>query len=65
MVRAALLVSNHHENKWCCEAETSSEVHRCIINSALENISPHFSWNGKKPIIHELRTFGCDIYSIT
>ena len=24
-------------------------------------ISPHFSWYGKKPKIHELRAFGWDI----
>ena len=35
------------------------------MHSALENISSHFAWYGKKPSIHELRTFGCDIYPIT
>ena len=64
MVRAALLDSNQHENKWCCAAEISAEVHRCRINSALDNVSPHFAWYGKKSSIHELRKFGCDIYPI-
>ena len=47
MVIADLLDSNQHENKNFCAAETSSEVHICIIYSALENISPHFVWYGK------------------
>ena len=40
-------------------------VHRCRIHSALDNISDHFSQHGKKPSIHELRTFRCDVYPIT
>ena len=65
MVKAALLVSNQHESKWCCASEISAEFHRCRIHSALDNISTHFAWYGKNPSIHELRTFGCDIYPIT
>ena len=65
MVRSALLNSNQHENKWCCEAEIPAEVYRCIIHSTLNNISPHFEWYVQNPIIHELRIFGCDIYPIT
>ena len=61
MVRAVILDSNKQENKWFCAAQTSAEVHRCIINSVLDDISPYFVWYGKKPIIRELRTFGCDI----
>ena len=64
MVISYLLDSNQHENKWCCEARISAKVHRCRTHIALENISPHFAWYGKKPSIHELRTFGCDIYPI-
>ena len=47
MVRADLLDTNQHEHKCCCGVEISAEVHRCRINSALGNISPHFSWHGK------------------
>ena len=65
MVRTGLLDSNQHENKWCCAAEISAEVHIFIIHSALYNISHHFAWYGKNNSIHELRTFGCDIYPIT
>ena len=65
MVREGLLDSNQHENKWCCAAEKSSEAHRCRIHSDLDNISPHFPWYGQNTSIHELRTFGCDIYPIT
>ena len=65
MVMSGLLDSNKHENKWYCAAETSSEVHRFIIHSDLDNISPHFAWYGQNTSIHELRTFGCDIYPIT
>ena len=61
MVRAALLDSNQHENKWCCAAEISAESHRFRINSALDNISPHFAWYGKNTSINELRTFVYDI----
>ena len=64
MVKSGLLDSNQHENKWCCAAETSAEIHKCRIQSALYNKSPHFEWYGKKPSIHEIRTFGCDIYPI-
>ena len=65
MLRSGLLESNQHANKWCCAADTSAEFHRCKIHSALDNKSPQFSWYGKKPGIHRLRTFGCDIYPIT
>ena len=49
----------------CCAAEASADVHRFKINNGLDNNSPHFVWYGKKPSIHELRKFGCDIYPIT
>ena len=65
MVRAALLDSNQHENKWCCAAEISAEIHGCIIHSDLDDISPHFLWYGKEPSIHELIKFVCDTYPIT
>ena len=64
MERSGLLDSNQHGNKLFFEAETSAEVHRCIIHSALDYISPHFTFYGKNPSIHELRTFGFDIYPI-
>ena len=64
MVRAGLIDSDQHEKIFCIE-ETSAEVHICIIHSALDNISPHFVCYFKKPSIHELRNFGCDIYPIT
>ena len=64
MVRSGLLDSNKNEKKWSCAVETSVQVHRCRMHSALDNISTHFSWYGKKPKIHELRAFGCDIYPI-
>ena len=64
MVISVLSDINQHANKWCYAAETSAEVHRWKINSALVNNSPHFAWYGQKPRIHELRTFGCDIYPI-
>ena len=64
MVSKALLDSDQHENKWCCAAEISAEVHRRRMYSALENISPHFAWYVRNPRIHELRAFGCDIYPI-
>ena len=51
MVRSGFIDINKHENKCCCEAETSADVHRCRIHSALENIPPHFAWYGKNPII--------------
>ena len=65
MLRAYILDSNQNENKWCCAARISAEVHRCKIHSSLENISPQFAWYGKDPSIHELRIFGCDIYPVT
>ena len=51
-VVAGLLDSNKHENKWYCIAATSSEVHRLIIHSDLDNISPHFPWYDKNTSIH-------------
>ena len=65
MVIAGILDINKHENKWCCTEEASEEVHRFRIHIDIDNISPHFAWYGKEPIIHELRTFGYDIYPIT
>ena len=38
-----LLYSNQHENRWCCEEETSEDVYRCKIYIALYNASPQFS----------------------
>ena len=51
MVRAGLLESNQNENKWCCAAETSEEVHIFKIHSALDHTSPHFSWYDKNSSI--------------
>ena len=42
MLITGLLDSNQHENKWFYAAETSAEVHRCRIHSAIDNTSPHF-----------------------
>ena len=65
MVISGLIYSAKHANEWCCTAETSSEFHRCKIQSVLDNTSPNFAWYGQNPIINELRTFGCDLYPIT
>ena len=65
MFRARIIVINQHENKWCCEEETLPELYTCKLHSALYNISPYFAPYGKNPSIHELITFGCDIYPIT
>ena len=65
MVISGLIDSDQHANKWCCTAETSSEVHRCKLRSVLENTLSHFEWYGQNPIIHEIRKFVCDIYPIT
>ena len=43
MVRGGRLESNQHAKKWCCSAETSSEVRRCKLHSALDNTSPQFA----------------------
>ena len=51
--------------KWCCAAETSVEVYIFKLHSELDNTSPHFALYGKNNRIHELRTFGFDIYPIT
>ena len=52
MVRAVLLESNQHVNKWCGAAETLAEVYRYKLHSELDNTSTHFSWYGQSPIIH-------------
>ena len=65
MFIAGLLVSNRHKNKWCCAAKTPTEVYRYNFHSALDSTLPRFALYGKNPRIHELRTFGCDIYPIT
>ena len=36
MLRAYILDSNQTENKWCCAARISAEVHRCKIHSSLK-----------------------------
>ena len=64
MVRIGLLDNNHHK-KWCCTAEITEEVYRCKLHSELDNSSPNFPGYVKKPRIHELRTFGYDIYPVT
>ena len=47
MLIAGLLDINNHKNKSCCAAETSEEVHRFRIQSAIDNISPNFAWYNK------------------
>ena len=61
MVRLDILVSNKYSKKWCCAAETPTEVRRCKLHIVLDSNSPHFALCVKKPSIHELRNFGCDI----
>ena len=46
MVREGALDNNQHENKWCCETETSAEVYRCKIHIASDNTSHNFAWYG-------------------
>ena len=65
MVISDLLGINQHENKWCCEAEIPAELYRCNMHSSLDNTSPQFVLYGNKPIMNELKNFGCDIYPIT
>ena len=65
MVKVGITDSNQHENKWFCAAETSAEVHIYRIDSALDNIPPHFAWYSKNPSIHEIKSCGCDKYPIT
>ena len=65
MFGSGLIYNTQHEKNWCRAAETSAEVYRYILNSALYNTSPHFSWYGESPRIIELRTIRCDIYPIT
>ena len=64
MVRSGIIDSNKHENKWCCASVTSSKVYRYKPRIKLYNNSHHFAWYVNKPIIHELRNFGCGIYTI-
>ena len=64
MIKEGLFNSNQQAIKWLCAEETSAEVHRCKIHSALDNTSPKFACYGKKPSINEHRTFGCNIYPI-
>ena len=58
MVRLVLVDRNQHK-KWCCVAETSADVHICKIYSALEKVSPRFSWYGQRPTIYQLKACGC------
>ena len=65
MVGADPFGSNQHGNIWLGADKISTEVCRFKLHSKLGNASPHFSWYDKRPKIHELREFGCDIYTIT
>ena len=40
MVRAGIIDSNQHENKWFCVEETSAKVYRLKLQSVLENTTP-------------------------
>ena len=64
IVISGLFDSNQHKNKWCCAAEIYAEVYTCKIHSALHNASPHFAWYAKRPSIHKIIAFECDIYPI-
>ena len=46
MAISDLLQSNQHENIWCCAADTSGELHRCRMHSALWNTSPQLTLHG-------------------
>ena len=65
MVISGLLDRNQQGKKWCCVEETSAELYRWKIHSALDNISPNFSWYGINPSINEIRTIGCDCWNYT
>ena len=65
MVGAYPLDSNQHGNIWLCADKISTKVCRFKLHSTLGKASPHFSWYDKRTRIHELREFGCDIYTIT
>ena len=65
MFISGLIYSDGHENKWSCAADILAEFHRWKLHSSLDNTSTYFSWYGQNPSIHELKTFGCDIYPIT
>ena len=65
MVISGILDSNQQKTKIVFSEETSSEVYRKKLLISLCHTSTHFSWYGKSTRIHELRTFGCDIYPIT
>ena len=59
MVRAGLLDSNQHENKWCCASETSEEVYICKIHSAVE--IPHLIWNDMVKITKSINSEPLDV----
>ena len=42
MIKEGLFNSNQQAINWLCAEETSAEVHRCKIHSALDNTSPLF-----------------------
>ena len=52
MTREGIIDSYQCDNKWCFAAETSDEVYRRKLLSAIDNTSPYFEWYVKRPRIN-------------
>jgi hypothetical protein len=61
MVHALYFNAGHSPDKWCYAAETTADIYRFTLHSALD-MSPYEAWYNVKPRIDDLCVWGCTVY---
>ena len=62
MTRAMLLDAKLHQKFWAEAISTAAYLRNRSPTSAVEGMTPHEAWYGRKPRVEHLRVFGCTAY---
>ena len=62
MTRAMLLDAKLHPKLWAEAISTAAYLRNRSPTSAMEGMTPHEAWHGRKPRVEHLRVFGCTAY---
>ena len=60
--RVMLLDSGLHQKFWAEAISTAAYLRNRSPTSAVEGVTPHEAWYGRKPRVEHLRVFGCTAY---
>jgi len=60
--RTMLLEAHLPESFWAEAVNTAVYLHNRSPTRSLEGMTPYEAWNGVKPDLSNIRTFGCDTY---